>query len=286
MDRPRALILLQAAMPGTGEPLGILWASRSNQGPDIFAALMLFLRSLIFNAFLYVFTAISSVVAMLIAILRPRHLPGFARGWSQAWLKVYEILCGVSYEVKGRENLPEGGCVIAMKHQSTWDTFAMFAIFREPVFVFKSELARIPFFGWTLLRMGCIPVTRGSGKAALDSMIQGTIAACSHGKQVVIFPEGTRGVVGQAAAYKSGVSHLYQAVDNPVVPVALNSGLLWPRRKFSRPPGIITIEILPPIPPGMPRKDMQQRLTDEIEQASQRLSAGSPNLSPAASLTR
>ncbi len=189
------------------------------------------------------------------------------------WLKVYEIVCGVSYEVKGREHLPDGGCVIAMKHQSTWDTFAMFAIFREPVFVFKSELARIPFFGWTLLRMGCIPVTRGAGKAALDSMIQGTIAACAQGKQVVIFPEGTRGVVGQAAAYKTGVSHLYQAMGGGAfVPVALNSGLLWPRRNFLRPPGVITVEILPPIPPGLQRKDMQQRLEDDIERASERLS--------------
>ncbi|HEY4444632.1 MAG TPA: lysophospholipid acyltransferase family protein [Steroidobacteraceae bacterium] len=233
---------------------------------------MLFLRSLIFNVFLYVFTALSSIVAMLVAVLRPRQSAAFARWWSRAWLKVYEIVCGVSYEVKGRENMPEGGCVIAMKHQSTWDTFAMFAIFREPVFVFKRELARIPFFGWTLLRMGCIPVQRGTGKAALDSMIQGTVTACSRGKQVVIFPEGTRGVVGQAAAYKTGVSHLYQATGGSFVPVALNSGLLWPRHKFLRPPGIITVEILPPIPPGLPRKDMQLRLVDDIEKASQRLS--------------
>jgi 1-acyl-sn-glycerol-3-phosphate acyltransferase len=233
---------------------------------------MLFLRSLTFNLFLYVFTALCSVVAMLIAILWPRQLHAFARWWSQAWLKVYEMVCGVSYRVQGREHLPEGGCVIAMKHQSTWDTFAMFAIFREPVFVFKSELARIPFFGWALLRLGCIPVRRGTGKAALDSMIEGTIAACSRGQQVVVFPEGTRGVVGQPATYKSGVSHLYQAMGGVVVPVALNSGLFWPRRGFLRPPGVIILEILPPIPPGLDRKDMQQRLVDDIETASQRLS--------------
>src|ERR1700678_2731253 len=235
---------------------------------------MLFLRSLIFNVFLYVFTALSSIVAIVIAMLRPRKSAAFARWWSRAWLKVYEIVCGVSYQVKGREHLPEGGCVIAMKHQSTWDTFAMFAIFPEPVFVFKSELARIPFFGWTLLRMGCIPIKRGTGKLALDSMIQGTVAACSRGQQVVVFPEGTRGVVGQPATYKSGVSHLYQAMGGVVVPVALNSGLFWPRRGFLRRPGIITLEILPPIPPGLDRKDMQQRLVDDIETASQRLGGG------------
>jgi 1-acyl-sn-glycerol-3-phosphate acyltransferase len=232
---------------------------------------MLFLRSLVFNVFLYVFTAFSSIVAMLIGMIRPRHLPGFARWWSCSWLKMYEWVCGVSYTVRGREHMPEGGCVIAMKHQSTWDTFAMFALFREPVFVFKSELVRIPFFGPALIHLGCIPVNRGTGKAALDSMIEGTAAARSRGKQVVIFPEGTRGMVGAAPTYKSGVSHLYQAIGGDFVPVALNSGLLWPRRQFLRPPGVITLEILPPIPPGLPRKDMQTRLVNEIEVASLRL---------------
>lgn len=235
---------------------------------------MLFLRSLIFNVFLYGFTALSSIVAMLIAIFRPRRLSGFARWWSHTWLKVYQVVCGVSYEVNGRENLPDGGCVIAMKHQSTWDTFAMFALLREPVFVFKSELARIPFFGWTLLRLGFIPVDRGTGKAALDSMIQGASAACAAGKQVVIFPEGTRGVVGSTAIYKTGVSHLYQAIGGAFVPVALNSGLLWPRRQFLRPPGTITVEILPAIPLGLHRKEMQLRLVDDIEKTSLRLVSG------------
>ena len=232
---------------------------------------MLFLRSLIFNIFLYVFTAFSSIVAMLVAIFRPRQLPSFARWWSRTWLRAYEVVCSVSYEVNGREYLPDGGCVVAMKHQSTWDTFAMFALFREPVFVFKSELARIPFFGWTLIRLGCIPVKRGTGKAALESMTQGANAACSRGKQVVIFPEGTRGEVGKTAIYRTGVSHLYHATGGVFVPVALNSGLLWPRRRFLRPPGIITVEILPAIPPGLHRKEAQFRLADAIEKASLRL---------------
>ena len=210
-------------------------------------------------------------MATLIAFIRPRRLPAFARWWSRTWLEAYRMICGVTYEVKGREYLPAGGCVLAMKHQSTWDTFAMFALFPEPVFVFKNELTWVPFFGLALLRLGCIPVKRGTGRGALDSMIQGTVAACSRGKQVVIFPEGTRGVVGQAAAYKSGVSHLYVAMGDACIPVALNSGLLWPRRKFLRPPGTITVEILPPIPPGLNRKDMHQRLVAEIEKASQRL---------------
>jgi 1-acyl-sn-glycerol-3-phosphate acyltransferase len=232
---------------------------------------MLFVRSLIFNLFLYVFTAFSSVVAMTIGMVAPRNLPGFARWWSQTWLKAYRLICGVSYTVLGREHLPEGGCIIAMKHQSTWDTFAMFAIFREPVFVFKSELTRIPFFGKALLQLGCIPVKRGTGRAALDSMTEGVAVARSNGKQVVIFPEGTRGAVGAPTTYKTGVSHMYSTIGGDFVPVALNSGLYWPRHQFLRPPGRIVVEILPVIPPDLPRKDMQSRLVEAIERASRRL---------------
>jgi 1-acyl-sn-glycerol-3-phosphate acyltransferase len=232
---------------------------------------MLFLRSIVFNAFLYVFTAFSSVVAASLGVFNPRRLPAFARWWSRTWLAVYKAICRVSVEVTGAQNLPKGGCVIAMKHQSTWDTFAMFAIFPEPVFVFKGELTKIPFFGLALKRLGCVPVTRGTGRSALEAMTRGTAAACARGKQVVIFPEGTRSNVGAAPAYKTGVSHLYATLGTDCVPVALNSGRLWPRRSFLRPPGTIHIEILPVIPAGLDRKDMHRRLVVELEAACSQL---------------
>lgn len=232
---------------------------------------MLFIRSLIFNLFLYAFTAVSSIIVMAVAVISPRQMPSFARWWSRAWLRVYELVCGVSYEVCGQEHVPSGGCIIAMKHQSTWDTFALFAVFRAPVFVFKRELAYIPFFGWALIRLGFIPVKRGAGKAAVESIIKGAAAALKLGKQVVIFPEGTRSVIGQAPHYKSGVSHLYSALNVACLPVALNSGVLWPRRKFLRPPGIIKVEILAPVKPGLERKEMFSILVDQIETASAQL---------------
>lgn len=234
---------------------------------------MLILRSLVFNAFLYVFTALCSVIAATLGVVSPRRLPGFSRGWSKSWLAVYKAICGVSYVVQGAEHLPSGGYVIAMKHQSTWDTFAMFAIFPEPVFVFKGELAKIPFFGLALVRLGCVPINRSAGRAALDAMAQGTAAACAKGKQVVIFPEGTRSSLGAAPNYKTGVSHIYATLGLPCVPVALNSGLLWPRHRFLRPPGVITLEILPVIPKGLERKEMHQSMANQIESASNRLAA-------------
>ena len=169
------------------------------------------------------------------------------------------------------ENVPKGGCLLAMKHQSVWDTCALFAIFDRPVYVLKSELMFIPFFGWALARLGCIPVKRGTGKSALDTMVRGTGIALAQNKQVVIFPEGTRTVVGQPRSYKTGISHLYTALEVACIPVALNSGTLWPRRSFLRPPGVIRVEVLAPIPAGMDRKEMFELLVATIEEVSDRL---------------
>ena len=239
---------------------------------------MLIVRSLAFNLFLYVFTAICSVIAMLAAIFWPSQLAEVARRWSQAWLYCYRLICGVSLDVRGAEHMPQGPCIIAMKHQSTWDTFALFAIFNRPVFVLKSELMWVPVFGWVLKRLGCIAVKRGTGKLAVDSMIRGARTAVARGNQIVVFPEGTRSTVGVPSEYKSGVSHLYSALDISCVPVGLNSGLLWPRRSILRRPGVITVEILPAIPPGLPRRDMFERMVSAIETTSQRLNASQRDL--------
>jgi len=234
---------------------------------------VLALRSVLFAVLFYGLFAVSAPFAALLSIVYPRSLPGFARTWSRAWLAIYAVVCGVSYEIRGREHLPRGGCVLAMKHQSVWDTCALFAIFDRPVYVFKSELRWIPFFGWSLLRLGCVPVKRGTGKLALDDMVAGTRIALDQSKQVVIFPEGTRTMVGQQPKYKTGISYLYEQLGVPCVPVAVNSGLLWPRRTFLRPPGRIVVEILAPIAPGVPRKQMLDRLVTVIESASNRLAA-------------
>jgi 1-acyl-sn-glycerol-3-phosphate acyltransferase len=233
---------------------------------------MLVLRSLVFSILFYSFFAVCAVIAAAISVVAPKTLPPFTRFWSRSWLAMYRIICGVNYEVRGRENIPQGGCLLAMKHQSVWDTCALFAIFERPVYVLKSELMFIPFFGWALARLGCIPVKRGTGKSALDNMVRGTRIALAQAKQVVIFPEGTRTMLGQAANYKTGISHLYTALAVACIPVALNSGAFWPRRKFLRPPGTIVVEILTPIPAGVGRKEMFDLLVTKIESASERLS--------------
>jgi 1-acyl-sn-glycerol-3-phosphate acyltransferase len=235
------------------------------------AMFMLAVRSLAFNIFFYVFTAACSVAAMLVAIVWPSRLMAVARFWSRGWLCAYNLICGVKYQVYGTEHVPAGPCIIAMKHQSIWESCAVFAIFSRPIFILKNELMWIPIFGWVMKWIGCISVKRGTGRAALMSMIRGGQRARARGNQVVIFPEGTRSAPGSQASYKSGVSHLYTALHLPCVPVALNSGLLWPRRRFLRPPGLITVSILPAIPAGQPRHLMFDRMILDMETVSQQL---------------
>jgi 1-acyl-sn-glycerol-3-phosphate acyltransferase len=232
---------------------------------------MLALRSLLFTVLFYGLFAVSAVAAAVISVLMPKSLPPFAAFWSRTWLAMYRAICGVTYEVQGRENLPAGGCLLAIKHQSVWDTCAMFAIFDRPIFVLKSELMFIPFFGWALARLGCVPVKRGTGKSALDNMVRGTRKALGQGKQVVIFPEGTRTRVGDSASYKTGISHLYKDLEVACVPVALNSGMFWPRHSLLRPPGVVRMQILEIIPPGMARKQMFELMVERIEGATRQL---------------
>src|SRR3984957_2854402 len=250
------------------------WGLARNNPRRVPGAGMLVVRSLVFNIFLYAFTALCSVAAMCLAIIWPSRLTMVARLWSRGWLYAYRCICGVTFRVHGAEHVPEGTCIIAMKHQSIWESLASFAIFRQPVFVLKRELLWIPIFGWVLNRMGFISVQRGAGKLALESMIRGARKACAQGSQIVIFPEGTRSIPGSQPAYKSGVSHLYKALQVSCVPVALNSGILWPRRRFLRPPGVITVQILPAISPGLPRRQMFERLVHDIEAGCEHLDAG------------
>jgi 1-acyl-sn-glycerol-3-phosphate acyltransferase len=232
---------------------------------------MLIVRSLAFNIFLYAYTTLCTLLAVCVAIVWPSRLIKVARLWSHGWLYAYKHICGVTVQVQGAEHVPEGVCIIAMKHQSIFESCAIFSIFSRPVFVLKSELMWIPLFGWVMKRIGCIAVKRGSGKSALDSMTRGAREACARGNQIVIFPEGTRSAPGAPPAYKSGVAHLYTALQVACVPVALNSGILWPRRRFLRPPGVIRLQILPAISAGLSRRQMFDRMVHDIETACERL---------------
>lgn len=226
------------------------------------------LRSAIFMIWMYGLMAVMGV-ACAPALLGPRS-------WSKACLRAYLALvfgglkriCGVDYEVRGLEHKPDGGALVASKHQSMFETLAFWTILDDPAIILKKELAWLPFFGWYAMKLRNIKIDRAAASKALRDMLKQARARAGEGRQVVIFPQGTRLEPGADDSYKPGVAGLYAAMKVPCVPVALNSGLYWPPHGFVRRPGTIVIEFLPAIPPGLSREEFMARLQTRIETAS------------------
>lgn len=233
----------------------------------------IFLRSLVFNALFYVNLAGWFVAALPATLMSLPALMMFARGWARTSNWLLRVICNVRVEVRGREHLPQGPLIVAAKHQSFWDTFALFEHLDRPLYIYKRELGRIPIFG-TVLRAGrMISVDRSGGGRALLAMARRAGEEVRAGRQLIIFPEGTRRPVGAPPAYKSGIAQIYAEANVPCVPVGLNSGLSWPRRTFLRHPGTITLEFLPPLAPGLKRREFMAALSAAIEASADRLAA-------------
>ncbi len=232
---------------------------------------MTLLRAFLFNLAFALWTLFLGIVALPLLLAPRRTVMRFGRFWSASTLLLLRGCVGLSHEVRGRENLPPGPALIAMKHQSAWDTLALPVIFDDPAVVLKKELMQVPFYGWYAKKAGMVPIDRGGGASALKSMVARSRAILEAGRPVVIFPEGTRQAVGAPPDYQPGVAALYAQLNAPLVPVAVNSGLFWGRRAFMKKPGRIVIEILPPIMPGLPRKQVMAELQARIETASNRL---------------
>jgi 1-acyl-sn-glycerol-3-phosphate acyltransferase len=234
---------------------------------------VLVLRSVVFNVVFYVNLIVLLIIAIPTVLMPRRGIIFMAQTWgrtSNFWLRV---ICGTKIEYRGLEKIPPGALILAAKHQSVWETFTLVAMLDEPTYVLKRELKWIPFFGWYLSKAGMIGVNRGARGVALTSMAAGARVALAEGRQIIIFPEGTRRAPHAEPAYKYGVVHLYTETGVPCVPVALNSGLFWPRRKFLRYPGTIRLEVLDPIPPGLSKEAFAARLKNDIETATARLVA-------------
>lgn len=177
-------------------------------------------------------------------------------------------IADVRMEVRGLERLPEGGYIVASKHQSAWDTIAPMAYLPDPAVILKKELMDIPLYGQFARKLEMIPVRRDRGAVALREMARAAKSRAEAGRQIFIFPEGTRRSPGASPDYKPGVMLLYEALDKPCVPIALNSGLYWPRHAWRLNPGTIVMEFLDPIPPGLARDAFRSRLIEATERAT------------------
>ncbi|MEO5805905.1 lysophospholipid acyltransferase family protein [Devosia sp.] len=230
------------------------------------------------SAIFYVlFIGQTVIVAVLIgtAALVTRRRTNFswatAKYWCASNLALLRGLGGIKTVVSGLENIPPGGCIIAAKHQSDWDVFAIFPHTGRPAYIVKKELMRIPFFGWAAQSLDCIEVDRKRGAEAIPLMMAQAHAAIDRGCRIVIFPEGTRKAPLAPADYRQGVVRLYMELNVPVVPVALNSGLFWGRNSLMLWPGTAEAKFLPPIEPGLSANEFQKRLKNAIEPESNAL---------------
>jgi 1-acyl-sn-glycerol-3-phosphate acyltransferase len=230
-------------------------------------------RSIVFNALFYLVLLAYLAVALPTLLLPRWGILRLAQHWARTNLALLRIVCRIEVDWRGLEKIPPGAVLVAAKHQSTWETFALLTLFRDPTFIIKRELLWIPFYGWFARHAGMIPVDRGGGKAVLVAMTARARAVLVEGRQIVVFPEGTRRPPGAEPKYKFGIAHLYAEGVAPCVPIALNSGLFWPRRKFLRHPGTVVVEILDPIAPGLDTGVFFARLQHDIEAATARLIA-------------
>ena len=230
-------------------------------------------RTAVFYLLFIGHTALVAIVIGTIALISGRTPLswGLAVYWCRSSLVLLRAIAGVRTQVSGAEHIPAGGCIIAAKHQSDWDVFAIFPYTGRPAYIVKKELMNIPFFGWAARSLDCIEVDRRRGAEAIPLMMAQARAAVERGCRIVIFPEGTRKAPLAKADYRQGIARLYAELNVPVVPVALNSGLFWGRNSLVIWPGTAKAEFLPPIEAGLPPDVFMQRLKKAIETDSDRL---------------
>ncbi|HWY82424.1 MAG TPA: 1-acyl-sn-glycerol-3-phosphate acyltransferase [Roseiarcus sp.] len=234
---------------------------------------MLATRSLLFNALFYLNLVVLMIVGLPTIVFGRRAVFALARLWGAISVWLLETICGLRLEYRGVENIPPGAVLIAVKHQSFLETFALLQYAPDFAIILKRQLTYVPLFGLYLIVSQQIAIDRGRGRQALQQIAGAAKPVFAAGRQVFIYPEGTRRLPGAPPMYKHGAAALYAAANVPCLPVAVNTGLFWRRRGFLRRPGVAVIEYLPVIEPGLDRVGFSKRLQSTIETACDRLNA-------------
>lgn len=231
---------------------------------------MIYLRSFLFQLAFWLWS-ITWAVGMLLVLPLPRRINTWClTTWAKGLLVGLRVLAGVRVEVRGQEHRPAGPALVAAKHQSMFDVFSQFALLPDACFVMKKELLMVPLFGWHGLKAEMIVVDRDGHSAALKKLVRDAIDRMKESRQIVIFPEGTRGKVGEPGDYKPGIAALYRELNMPVTPLALNCGSHWNKSLLIR-PGTIVFEYLPAIPAGLKRGEFMRELQTRIDTATKAL---------------
>ncbi len=228
---------------------------------------MTLLRSILFTIIFYLGSIPVVIAAGLGALFGQEAVIAGSRRWAQYHYWCVRWILGIRVVVEGK--FPTGACIIAMKHESMLEAIEILRLIDRPATVFKAELIRIPVWGWVARRHGVIPISREAGSAALRMMLKAAREAAAADRPIVIFPEGTRVAPGERPELRPGVAGLYKSLALPVYPVALNTGRLWPKGKFLRYQGVVTVQVGEPIPPGLPREEIETRIHAAINRLNQ-----------------
>lgn len=224
-----------------------------------------------------VVTPFYAIASVAIFALPHAQRYAFIRQWPRFFVWWLKVVCGVDYEVRGLENIPDTPTIVLSKHSSTWETFFLTTVFRPQVWVLKRELLRVPFFGWGLAMLDPIAIDRNAKRGAMEQVLEQGVERLARGCWVVVFPEGTRIPAGTRRRYKPGGARLAVHANVPVVPVAHNAGDFWPRRKFVKQPGRISVTIGKPIEPnGRSAAELMNEAEDWIEGEVARIRKDNP----------
>lgn len=235
---------------------------------------MHYLRSIAFDAAVVIWTLLLSPTLPLLRLFdaSSASVRAVSQLWANGIVLLFKYVIGLDYRERGRENVPDGPCIIACNHQSLWETAALSVIFPDASIVAKKELSRLPIVGWYLQRYPMILVDRSAGRQALRQMVEEAKRAVGEGRKVLLFPQGTRQAIDEPMTFQSaGISALYTTLDVPVVPAACNSGLFWGKKTLMMHSGTITVSYLPPIAPGLNRKAFQEKMERQISEEATRL---------------
>ena len=232
---------------------------------------MILLRSLLLTAWIALSVLIVGILGVPFVLASRLGGAHVMTTWARVAAFGARWICGIKFEVRGLENLPDGPVMIASKHQSMLDTIAPTLFTRFPVYVLKQELLNLPIFGWYCRKAGLIAIDRSGHMSALKAMVAQAKERFEEGRPLIIFPEGTRQPIGTPTDYKPGVAAIYMLLGVPCVPMALNTGAAWPSKGLLRHGGTVVFEFLPMIPPGLKRGPFMELLESQIETGSQAL---------------
>tara|TARA_B100000579_G_scaffold430461_1_gene443907 strand:- start:4701 stop:5399 length:699 start_codon:yes stop_codon:yes gene_type:complete len=228
-------------------------------------------RSIIFYILLGVWTIILGIIFIPFLFSNKKNIRTPAKIWILGIFKLLKFTCKITYEIKGKSNIPNYPCLIASKHQSAFETFALYYFIDNSIFIHKKQLFNIPIFGQYLKKANMISIERSQKVSAIRQMIKETSKRINQGFSIIIFPEGTRKRQDEPPDYKSGIVGIYKEAKAKVLPVAVNSGYCWPKHTFIKREGKIIISFLKVINSELENREVLEKIKQTIEEETKKI---------------